>query len=197
MSRYRFRILALAAVAALAAAGPARAEEAAPAAKAPADAKYLDKAAASNRVVAARMWSDLQVATQRLRAEAAAEDWPAALRRVREVRAHIERLGSSRVVEHQARLIIAELHPFAVDIEERIVKGRGRTVLRGVDTLIGHVGRAQQELIAAGHMTPMGGGAGLAPPTDENLERRLEDPNRNLSPGHERNQMEDWRGPED
>lgn len=227
MSTHRSRILALAAVAALATAGPAwangtTAPEGQATGQKPAVTYVLDKGVTSNRLATARMWTELHDATQALRAEAAAENWDAALKRVHEVRTRIDRMTASGVVDRNARMIVAELRPFAVDIEERITHGRGGGVLRATDKLIAHVARTQNELLAAGHMERMGGGAGpwrmpkmpevriypkgtepkvepAPPPTDENLERddANEDPNRNLSPGNERNQMDEWREPID
>ncbi len=221
MTTHRIRSWALAAVAAVAVTGPAWAAEPAPAGKPPAVTYVLDKGVTSNRIATARMWTELSDATQQLRADVAAENWDAALKRVREVRTRIEQASASKVVDHSARLMISELRPFAVSIEQRIVRGRTGGLLRGVDTLIAHVGRTQTELLAAGHMERMGGGAGAGrlpklpevkiyppgtgpeavppapPPTDENVDKPTEDPNRNLSPGNERNQMDEWREPID
>lgn len=199
MTTHRSRILALAAVAALATAAPAWAQDPAPAGEPaqgqrPAVTNVLDKAVSSNRLATARMWTELHDAAQLLRAEAADENWDAALKRVREVRARIDRMAASGVVERDARLIVAELRPFAVDIEERITHGRGGGVLRGVDTLLAHVARTQNELLAAGHMERMGGGAG--PGRLPKMPEVKVYP-KGQAPGNERNQIDEWREPID
>ena len=196
MTTIRSRILALAAVAALAMTQPAAAattaapEGQAPVGKAPGVTYVLDKGVTSNRLATSRMWSGLYDAVQELRADAAAEKWDAALVKVREVRTRIDALAGSKVVDHRARLLVRELRPHAVDLEERIVTGRGRGVLRGVDALIAQVGRTQNELLASGAMERMGGGAGAwrLPAMPEV---------KVYPPGNERNQMEEWRGPND
>lgn len=231
MTTHRMRIWALAAVAAVAVTGPAWAAEPAPQetmpqsnapeGKPPAVTYMLDKGVTSNRLATARMWTELSDATQLLRTAVVAEDWDQALKRVREVRTRIDQISASKVVDRNARLIIGELRPFAVSLEQRITHGRGRSVLRGVDTLLAQVARTQNELLASGAMERMGGGAGAwrmpkmpevkiyppgtgpeavppAPaPKEEDRDSPNEDPNRNLSPGNERNQMEEWREPID
>ena len=216
MTMHRSRILALAAAAALIVSGPAWAAASIPEGSATSAGEVLERGVTSNRLVTARMWSELHDVTQALRADAAAENWDTALARVREVRTRIDALAASRVVDHQARLLISELRPFAVSLEQRIVNHRTGGVLRGVDTLLAHLQRTQNELLAAGHMERLGGGAGrgVAPrepavqvyppgmepqtvPREPELETPEEAPNRSVQPGNERNTIDEWREPID
>lgn len=215
MKTQRSRIVALAAVAALAMAGPAWAQGEA---QVPNATVLLNQGMVSNRLTTSAMWTQFTDSVHELRGAVAAEQWDAALPKVREVRGRIDRMMASKVIDHEARLLVSELRPFVVELEERLVQGRGRGLVRGVDAFLAHINRTQGELLAAGHIERMGGGAGpwrlpglprtqanpqpvpvAPPPTDENLERPTNDrpQNQDLSPGNERNQMDEWREPID
>jgi hypothetical protein len=215
--------LALAALAAVAMTGPAWAATSIPEGKAPGVTYVLDKGVTSNRLATARMWTSMYDTAQALRADVAAERYDEALTKVREVRARIEQMQASKVVDQPARLLVNELRPFAVSLEQDIAAGRTRNLLRGVDTMIGHLNRTQNELIAAGHMERMGGGAGAwrlpkmpevkiyppgtgaevvpaAPPPKTEVapgDAPMDDPNRSVTPGNERNRIDENRPEEE
>lgn len=202
MIKQASRALALATVAAIAFAGPALAQGAA---GAPAGVTYsLERDVTSNRIATALMYGELTDAANALRAKVAAQDWTAAQTGVGAVRARIDAIKASAVVDQKARLLIAELRPHAVSIE-RDLMARKAVSVRTVDMLIAQIERINGELLQAGLMERMGGGAGRG--TIPRLpEVRIYPPGTNIdaipapvlvvpaAPVENKNQIEDWRG---
>jgi hypothetical protein len=129
---------------------------------------------------------------------------------VQGLRARIEKMQAADVVDPKARLLVAELRPHAVSIERDLATKKKASV-RDVDMLIGQIERINGELLQAGLMERMGGGAGRGVP--KLPEVRIYPPGTGaeavptaprpevapvipppVAPTENKNQIDEWRG---